>query len=227
MGRRAVKNIHEGLDLTRHLLEFDDLPRPWGNAASLFDAPRPLEIEVGSGKGLFLRRAAATAPEHNFLGIEIAYQYARFSAANLVRNDLDNAVMMAGDALRVFRELVPDASLEAVHVYFPDPWWKARHRKRRVLNEAFLTDVGRTLRPGGALHFWTDVQEYFETTLELIDEMRAENTSSEKSGPLPLTGPHPAPEPPAGEHDLDYQTHFERRTRQNGEPVYRSLFLKV
>ena len=58
----------------------------------------------------------------------------------------------------------PTDTLEAVHVYFPDPWWKARHRKRRVLNEAFLADVGRTLRVGGRLHFWTDVQEYYETT---------------------------------------------------------------
>ncbi len=219
MGRRAVKNIHEGLDLTGKLLEFEDLPNPWENAASLFTADQPLEIEVGSGKGLFIRRATARQPDHNFLGIEIAYQYARFSAANLVRDGRENGVMMAGDALKVFSELVPDASLEAVHVYFPDPWWKARHRKRRVLNEAFLNDVGRTLRVGGKLHFWTDVKEYYDTTLELIDEMRA----SEKG--LPLDGPHPVEEPPS-EHDLDYHTHFERRTRQNEEPVYRSEFVK-
>lgn len=220
MGRRAVRNIHEGLDLTGKLLEFDDLPNPWENAASLFDAARPLEIEVGSGKGLFLRRATSAQPNHNFLGIEIAYQYARFAAANLIRDKRTNGVMVAGDALRVFRELVPDESVEAVHVYFPDPWWKARHRKRRVLNEAFLSDVGRTLRSGGALHFWTDVQEYYETTLELIDEMRASDAG------LPLAGPHSVDELPS-EHDLDYHTHFERRTRQNGEPVYRSLFVKT
>jgi len=221
MGRRAVRNIHQGLDLTGRLLEFDELPNPWDGAAALFGGERrPLEIEVGSGKGLFLRNAAAERPEHHFLGIEIAFKYARFAAANLVRYECDNAVMMAGDALRVFRELIPDASLEAVHVYFPDPWWKARHRKRRVLNEAFLADVGRTLRPGGALHFWTDVEEYFQTTLELIDGLRA------AEAPLPLEGPHPAPEPPKGEHDLDYLTHFERRTRKNGQPVYRSMFVK-
>ncbi|QDV75848.1 tRNA (guanosine(46)-N7)-methyltransferase TrmB [Botrimarina mediterranea] len=220
MGRRAVRNVHEGLDLTGKLLSFDDLPNPWENAASLFDVDRPLEIEVGSGKGLFLRRATAANPEHNFLGIEVAFKYARFAAANLLRDGRTNGVIAACDALRVFRELVPDASLEAVHVYFPDPWWKARHRKRRVLNEAFLADVGRTLRPGGVLHFWTDVEEYYVSTLEIIDAMRA------ASPRLPLTGPHPVEEPES-EHDLDFHTHFERRTRKNGEPVYRSEFVKL
>lgn len=220
MGRRAVKPVHEGLDLAGRLLEFEDLPNPWENGSSLFPSDQPLEIEVGSGKGLFLRRASNWRPGNNFLGIEIAYQYARFSAANLIRDGRNNAVMMAGDALRVFRELVPDGSLEAVHVYFPDPWWKARHKKRRVLNEAFLRDVGRTLRPGRRLHFWTDVEEYYQTTLELIAELRASEPG------LPLDGPHAVPEPVAGEHDLDYHTHFERRTRQDGRPVYRSEFVK-
>jgi tRNA (guanine-N7-)-methyltransferase len=220
MGRRAVRNVHEGLDLTGKLLEFEDLPNPWENAASLFGVDRPLEIEVGSGKGLFLRRATAANPDHNFLGIEIAFKYARFAAANLLRDGLTNGVVASCDGLKVFRELVPDASLEAVHVYFPDPWWKARHRKRRVLNEAFLTDVGRTLRPGGVLHFWTDVEEYYLSTLEIIDAMRAATPT------LPLDGPHPVEEPES-EHDLDFHTHFERRTRKNGEPVYRSQFIKI
>ncbi len=76
--------------------------------------------------------------------------------------------MIHGDAQRVFAEVLPEVSVAAVHVYFPDPWWKKRHRKRRVMNERFLRDVERVLIPGGALHFWTDVEEYFQTTLELI-----------------------------------------------------------
>ena len=160
-----------------------------------------------------MQNATLANPDHNFLGIEVSQKYARFAAHRLAKRDISNGVMAHGDGLRVFRELLPDASVAAVHVYFPDPWWKARHHKRRVLNEPFLKDVVRTLRPEGKLHFWTDVKEYYEATLELIAERIA------------LAGPMAVAES-APEHDLDYRTHFERRTRLSGEPVYRAEFCK-
>ena len=132
----------------------------------------------------------------------------------LAKHDLANAVMISGDAERIFRELLPDDSLAAVHVYFPDPWWKKRHHKRRVMNPEFLNDVARTLMPGGRLHFWTDVEDYFNATLALI----AEHT--------PLAGPLEVAERPAA-HDLDFHTHFERRTRLSALPVYRAEFEKL
>ena len=137
MGRRALRKIDPSLDLSKHLLEFEQLPRPW-SAAALFGRIAPLEIEVGSGKGLFLRNAARSQPDVDFLGIEIADKYARFAAAGLAKAGLPNGRVVSGDALRIFAELIPDNSLAAVHVYFPDPWWKKRHRKRRVMNETFL-----------------------------------------------------------------------------------------
>jgi len=212
MGRRALRKIDPSLDLSGHLVTFDHLPRPWDPVA-LFGRRAPLEVEVGSGKGLFLRAAAAARPEVDFLGTEIAAKYARFAAAGLLKRGLPNARVMLGDALRLFAELLPDASLAAVHVYFPDPWWKKRHKKRRVMRESFVRDVERTLAPGGRLHFWTDVDEYFHTGLELL---------AAETG---LEGPLEVPEVPA-EHDLDYRTHFERRTRQHGERVYRAEFVK-
>jgi tRNA (guanine-N7-)-methyltransferase len=118
-----------------------------------------------------------------------------------------------GDGLKLFRDILPTASLAAVHVYFPDPWWKKRHRKRRVLNKPFLADVVRTLAATGKLHFWTDVEEYFDSTLKLIADVAA------------LQGPIEVPERPA-EHTLDYRTHFERRTRLHGDRVYRAEFIK-
>ncbi len=218
MPRRIVRNIHDGLDLSDRLFEFDDLPCPWDGGEKLFGNTKPLEVEVGTGKGLFLRQATKATPEHNFFGIEVAHKYARFAAAYLEKEGAENGRMMSGDALRVFREVFTDGCLEAVHVYFPDPWWKKRHRKRRVLNEDFLSNVGRTLRVGGQLHFWTDVKEYFDTTLEMIEEMQAKG--------LPIEGPHDVPETPS-EHHLDFRTHFERRTRLNEQPVYRSRFEKI
>jgi tRNA (guanine-N7-)-methyltransferase len=212
MGRRALRKLDPSLDLSRHLMEFDQLPRPWC-AAAIFGRAAPLEVEVGTGKGLFLRNAAGGRPDIDFLGIEIVHKYARFAAAGLVKAGVSNARVVSSDALRIFAELMPDSSLAAVHVYFPDPWWKKRHRKRRVMNEAFVGHVERALAPGGTLHFWTDVEEYFHVTLELL----AASTR--------LDGPIPVPEA-AAEHDLAYRTHFERRMRLNDEPVYRAEFRK-
>jgi tRNA (guanine-N7-)-methyltransferase len=212
MGRRALRKLSPSIDLTGHLKTFEQLPNPW-DAAALFGRVAPLEIEVGSGKGLFLRTAAAAQPEVDFLGIEVVRKYAEFTAAGLSKAGLPNAMIVAGDALRIFHELIPDNLLAAVHVYFPDPWWKKRHRKRRVMRESFLRDVERTLRSGGSLHFWTDVEEYFQTTLELLPTCTT------------LEGPLPVPETPA-EHDMAYRTHFERRVRQASEPVYRAEFRK-
>jgi tRNA (guanine-N7-)-methyltransferase len=211
MARRALRKLNPQLELSKHLYTLEQLTPPLSGAA-LFGREAPWEVEMGSGKGLFLSAAAKAAPERNFLGVEVAKKYAAHCAAQLVKAGSSNAAMISGDGLRLFREFLPTAGIAAVHVYFPDPWWKARHRKRRVVNEAFLADVMRVLVPGGSLHFWTDVEEYYLTSLELIAK-------------TPLVGPLPVNEKPA-EHELDYRTHFERRTRRNELPVYRSEFRK-
>jgi tRNA (guanine-N7-)-methyltransferase len=207
VSRRALRDIGKGLDLSAWLKSFDDLPKPC-TSASLFGNLLPLEVELGSGKGLFLSSSGAARPDTNFLGLEVSLKYARHAAARCAKQNLPNTRMAHGDGLRVFREALPDASLAAVHVYHPDPWWKARHKKRRVMNPAFLADVERTLVPGGTLHFWTDVEEYFHTALATIAE------STRLVGPLDVA-----------EAD-DFRTHFERRTRLAGLPVYRTQFQK-
>ena len=208
MPRRPPRKPDPRLDLSAHLLPLAALPDPF-DPASVFPTTGPVELEVGSGKGLFLSSAAAAAPERNFLGIEIAPGYARMIAGRLAAAGLANARIIQGDAGFLVGSLLPDACLAGMHVYFPDPWWKARHRKRRVLSEPFLLQAGRALAPGAVLHVWTDVEEYF---LEAMAAARA-------------TGLYDEPrveEPNEPAHDLDYRTHFERRTRLAGMPVWRA-----
>ncbi len=126
------------------------------------------ELEVGSGKGLFLCQVAKQFPTTRFLGIELAQKYAAMAQARLERLGISNAHVYSADGVAVVADVVPDSSVDSLHVYFPDPWWKARHKKRRVLNERMLHGIERALKPGGQFHFWTDVLDYYESTLELI-----------------------------------------------------------
>jgi tRNA (guanine-N7-)-methyltransferase len=208
MPRRPPKKPDPALDLSAHLLLLADLPAPLDPAA-LFPRPAPVELEVGSGKGLFLATASAACPGRNFLGAEIAGGYARLCAGKLARAAAANARIVHGDATHLVRALLPDACLAGIHVYFPDPWWKARHRKRRVLSTPFLEHAGRVLAAGCDLHVWTDVEEYFVESMELAAATGLFNAPREE-------------EAPAAAHDLDYRTHFERRTRLAGEPVWRA-----
>ncbi len=212
MARRAIKTIGPQTDLSLLLRTPEELPKPW-NSEELYGRVAPLELEIGSGKGLFIRSAADGFPDHDFLGVEIGQKYARFCAARLLGRERRNAVMVCGDAAQILREHIPQDYLEAVHVYFPDPWWKRAHRKRRILREEVLQLIESRLRPGGALHFWTDVEEYFNSTLKLL----AATTS--------LLGPFDVTQKEA-EHEFDYRTHFERRTRLHGEAVYRTEYRK-
>ncbi|MFM8578247.1 MAG: tRNA (guanosine(46)-N7)-methyltransferase TrmB [Planctomycetaceae bacterium] len=220
MARGPRKSPDRSLDLSRHLLPIDSLPSPLLASALFASGPSsdlgsqsPVEVEVGSGKGLFLTTAAKTFPNRKFVGVEIAKPYASLCASRLVQQGLTNAVMVMGDAGVLFRHLLADACLAAVHVYFPDPWWKARHRKRRVLSTEFLTHAARTIKPGGSLHIWSDVEDYFIESLELA----AATVSYET--------PRDVPEQSAV-HDLDYRTHFERRTRLTGGRVWRTVLIR-
>ena len=218
MGRRSLPKIDRSISIDAHFDELEDLSPPWNPDSyfACFEGPSesPLEIEIGSGKGLFLLNASGEHPERRYLGIEIAKKYARFSAYRFAQQERQNARMLRGDAMKFMREFVADASVSDVHIYFPDPWWKDRHRQRRVINPEMVANIQRTLIPGGTFHFWTDVEEYFETACETIAEQ------SDLNGPLPV-----AERPP--EHDMDYLTHFERRMRINDHPVFRSQFKRI
>ncbi|MGI6402040.1 MAG: tRNA (guanosine(46)-N7)-methyltransferase TrmB [Thermoguttaceae bacterium] len=179
----------------------------------LFGRVAPLELEIGTGKGLFISSTADANRDRNYLGVEISYRYALMSASKLARRGADNGVLLAADAVKVLSEIIPLESLAAVHVYFPDPWWKKAHRKRRIIRPDVVKMIEARLRKGGRLNFWTDVKEYFDSGVKII------KLSTNLAGPFSVVD-RPATD------SSGFNTHFERRTLLNEEPVYRSYFEK-
>jgi tRNA (guanine-N7-)-methyltransferase len=198
-------------DLRPYFLTLDDIPPPPLDLSTLFGNDHPVEIEIGSGRGLFLVNAGITFPATNFLGIEYDFKEGRRGARRLQKRALANTRILGADARVVLSRYLPDACAAAVHVYFPDPWWKRRHKKRRIFSAEFLVQVSRLLRPQGRLNAWTDVEEYFQVMTELV----AGNADF-------LAMPPPAERPPL--HDMDYHTSFERKKRKLGLPIFRACW---
>ena len=199
-------------ELAPYLVLDPDPPRllDW---AALFGNPHPVEIEVGFGKGLFLITAAQANPHVNFFGLEIVRKYQLYTANRLAKRNLSNVRVACADAREYLRNHIAPESVQAVHVYFPDPWWKKRHHKRRVFSAEFARGVERILEAGGLLHIVTDVEDYFRLILQTVSENTALQAVSPPSGSEP-------------EHDLDYLTNFERKFRKEGRPIYRAAYAK-
>jgi tRNA (guanine-N7-)-methyltransferase len=181
---------------------------------AIFGNDGPVELEVGSGKGLFLTNAGMANPGRNFLGIELAKKYAGQAAERVAKRKLPNVRVLAGDARLFLARHLPPESLRAVHVYFPDPWWKARHKKRRVFSEPLVADVQRGLVAGGDLWVATDVEEYYGVICRMMEAN-------------PAFVDVPVDDPKTPEHDLDYLTHFERKYRIEGRPIYRKHYRRI
>lgn len=127
----------------------------------IFGRPGPLHVEVGSGKGTFLLNQARARPDDNFLGIEWARKYYRYAVDRIGRWGLTNVRIIRTDAADFIAESVPDGSVDCFHIYFPDPWPKKRHHKRRFLCPANLEYLIRCLKVGGQLRIATDHADYF------------------------------------------------------------------
>lgn len=203
------------VDLRPYFLTFNDLPAgreiEW---QEFFGNPNPVEIDVGCHRGVFLLNAALTTPATNFLGIEIDFTEGRRAARKLWKRQLPNARVLGGDARWALGRLIRPASVAAVHVYFPDPWWKKKHRSRRLFNDEFVVLAARVLQPAGLLHSWSDVEDYFQVISALMDHS-------------PLFEPLPPPAENEPQHDLDYHTGFERKKRKEGGIVYRGFWRRT
>ncbi|RUL86873.1 tRNA (guanosine(46)-N7)-methyltransferase TrmB [Tautonia sociabilis] len=193
------------VDTTGTFVPLDELQPPldW---PTFFGNDHPVEVEVGPGKGVFLASAGSEQPGTNFVGVELAKKYALHSAARVVKAGLRNVRVVAGDAQKFLDEFVPDRSVEVLHVYFPDPWWKKRHRKRRVVNERFVSRAAQVVRLGGELRVMTDVEEYFREIVDVLGEHPAFEAIDESRVE-------------AGDA-WQLQTNFANKFRQEGRPFF-------
>jgi tRNA (guanine-N7-)-methyltransferase len=178
-------------------------PRQW------FAVPhRPLEIEIGSGKGTFLVQQAALQPETNFLGFEWAREFFLYAADRCRRRGLQNVRLVNADATEFLHWRMPDGIARVIHLYFSDPWPKRKHHRRRVVQDRFLADAYRVLQPGGELRVVTDHAGYWNWMEEHFDRWTSPD------GPVlpPFQRLTFAPPVSAGEGEL-VGTNFERKYR--------------
>ncbi len=130
----------------------------------------PWEVELGFGKGRYLLRRCLENPERRFLGVEVAGAYHRLFVERARRRGLGNWIALRGEALYLLAAVLPASFADVVHAYFPDPWPKERHHRRRLFDPATVDLVLGLLAPGGRLCFATDHLEYGERVAEILAE---------------------------------------------------------
>jgi len=173
----------------------------------LFGNTQPVILEIGSGKGRFLISTAMERPDVNVIGIEKSLHYHRVIRERVLKRHLENVRLINHDAYLVLRDMIPDASISELHIYFPDPWPRKKEQKRRIIRPEVLHEMRRVLAEGGTGIYVTDHQSYFEVAAPLIEaEFRAERR---------VPGPDDPP-----------RTNYEAKYRAEGREIYEVRFVK-
>lgn len=191
-----------------------DDPRGWNGDRLRADlaSGRPLEIEIGFGRGDFLLDRAQRYPERLFFGYEVKTKATRLALQRVERLELENLWLSDDDVRVSLPEVVPNERVEMMHVLFPDPWWKEQHKIKRLFSPPFVDLLAEKLQPGGLLHFKSDVEQYNEFVRYLV-------------GQHPSFGEHdPALAERLGDHA---PTHREYWCQEHNLPVWASYFARV
>lgn len=179
--------------------------------SEVFGNDNPVELEIGIGKGYFLQCAAVANPDHNFIGIEIRRKYLKVARDRAEKRPIPNVRYVNGEAFMFMEEFLKPETLHTLHIYFPDPWPKKRHHKRRLFSPEFLKLAYERLIPGGLLLIATDHAGYWEQ----ISEVLANQTLLDHCDDLPA--------PPPGAHSL---TNYEKKYIEEGRTIYRTGYRK-
>ena len=180
----------------------------------IFGRTGPVHIEIGSGKGTFLLNQAGARPDDNFLGIEWARKYYRYSVDRIGRWDLTNVRIIRTDAAVFLADFILDSSVDFFHIYFPDPWPKKRHHKRRFICPVNLENLIRCLKIGGQLKIATDHEDYFHVIQKLI------NNEDKRLEEIQF---HPTSSADTGEW---VGSNFERKYIKDQRPIYTLAVIK-
>ena len=186
-----------GIDFSDELIDLD----------SVFSRAAPRVLEIGFGNGETLVEQAAVNPSTDFIGIEVHEPGVGHCLLRAHAAGISNLRLSRHDAIDVLRHQIPDASLRRINLYFPDPWPKKRHHKRRILHHDFLQMLSRKIEPGGTFHIATDWQDYAEQIDELIGSDHSFRLSERRTH--------------GGGDPLDRSTtKFERRGLQQGHKIW-------
>lgn len=161
------------------------------NLDQAFGRDAPKILEIGFGMGEPTAQIALAHPQNDYLALEVHPPGVGSLLKQIDAQGIQNIRIIQHDAVEVLRDMIADASLDGVHIFFPDPWHKARHNKRRLIQPPFIAQLVRKIKPGGYIHVATDWQDYAEQILAVLSaEPLLQNTATdyaEKPAYRPLT----------------------------------------
>ena len=190
----------------KYVVPFEAHQADW---AGHFGRAAPTVLEIGFGMGGATAAIAAARPDINFIGVEVHEPGVGALLKLIDEGSLQNLRIVQHDAVEVLRHMVPQKSLAGVHIYFPDPWHKKRHHKRRLIQPGFVSQLVSYLAPGGYLHCATDWEPYAQQMLEVLSAEPQLHNTSEGYAPRP---------------DWRPLTKFEHRGMKLGHGVWDLLF---
>lgn len=210
---RLTKGQQQALDTLWPVMGVEYQPEPV-DLPALFGREAPVTLEIGFGMGASLVTMAQNTPHQNFLGIEVHAPGVGACLAAAKEVDVQNLRVMCHDAVEVLEKMIPDNSLRMVQLFFPDPWHKARHNKRRIVQVPFAELVMRKLKLGGVFHMATDWEAYAEHMLEVMNSIDGYRNQSEQQNYVPRPETRPL-------------TKFEQRGQRLGHGVWDLMFERV
>ena len=193
-----------GVELNEQQIDFDQL----------FGRQAPVVMEIGFGNGLSLANMAENAPELNFFGVEVHRPGVGSLLVQVRERQLNNVRVSGDDAVEVLKQ-VPENSLDRMQIFFPDPWHKKRHHKRRLIQASFVAEVVKRLKPNGILHVATDWENYAEQVMEVLQantDLQNQSQTDDSFSPKP---------------DYRPETKYERRGLNLGHGVWDLVFSKI